>query len=278
MNSNFEIVSVNSGLVLDAPFLPIALGRAIQQSQLDGGTYQQWTFVLQNDFGFYIYSVNSGLCLSPSPQPGGHIQQLPNAVSPGLWTLRAVSATTYEIVYLGLYITIAYAGPFPPGWPVPLGQVLGPGNGLVVDVPAFSTEPSTPIQVWTRNDGSNQQWTFTSLGTWVLWVNFPCNLSVLGERNEIGATLTISGQGFPVYAVLRACYMGIPNRALGVVSASAGSFQVAEDGTFSIYDNISFTSMNINDAFGFVALAIVDEGGNFLAIGTVSAAFWVNAP
>src|SRR5215471_5136120 len=42
--------------------------------------------------------------------------------------------------------------------------IVSVNSGLVLDVPAWSTQPGTLMQQWPENDGANQLWTITANG------------------------------------------------------------------------------------------------------------------
>jgi hypothetical protein len=247
MSGEFEIVSVNSGLVLDVPrFLPTP-GVLIQQWPANGGTNQQWTIHRHAGFpifGYEIVSVNSVLVLdvqSRSATPGALIQQWPATGGTNQqWTTKGKDPTTYEIVSVN--------------------------SGLVLDVPRFSTHPGENIQQWTENGGANQQWTFNSLNS--------AFISVLGQRTETGGYITTDGQAFSPGTQLYVNYMGVPARQ-GIQSPGL-IVAVGADGKFSITDTVTFTSNNPNDAFGYVTVVMETEEGNVLAIGSVLAVYWVS--
>src|SRR6266567_4678420 len=74
----YEIVSANSGLVLDVPGLSTQTGTQIQQWTKNGGVNQLWKFRAKAAGTYEIVSVNSGLVLDVpgfSTQPGARIQQ-----------------------------------------------------------------------------------------------------------------------------------------------------------------------------------------------------------
>jgi hypothetical protein len=246
VSGEFEIISVNSGLVLDVPAFSTEPGVLIQQWTENGGANQQWTIHRPAGFptGYEIVSVNSGLVLDVpafSTEPGVLIQQwTENGGANQQWNIKGKDSTTYEIVSVN--------------------------SGLVLDVPAFSTQPGAQIQQWTENGGSNQQWTFKSLNG--------AFISVVGQRNQTGGDITIVGRGFSPGISLYVNYMGVPARQ-GIWSNGL-IVGVGSDGTFSITDAVSFTSINPNDAFGYVAVVMETEEGNVLAIGSVLAVYWVS--
>jgi len=246
MSGEFEIVSVNSGLVLDVPRFSTEPGEKIQQWTKNDGANQQWTIHHHAGFptGYEIVSVNSGLVLHvprSSTEPGEKIQQwTENGGANQQWTIKGKDPTTYEIVSVN--------------------------SGLVLDVPRFSTEPGEKIQQWTENGGANQRWTFNSLNS--------AFISVLGQRTETGGYITTDGQAFSPGTQLYVNYMGVPARQ-GIQSPGL-IVAVGADGKFSITDTVTFTSNNPNDAFGYVTVVMETEEGNVLAIGSVLAVYWVS--
>ena len=170
----YEIVSANSGLVLDVPGLSTQPGTKIQQWTKNGGRNQLWTIRAKGAGTYEIVSVNSGLVLDVpalSTQPGAQIQQwTENGGRNQLWAIRAKGPGTYEIVSVN--------------------------SGLVLDVPGLSTTPGTLIQQWTDNGGANQQWTLVpgQLPT-ELTFNFP-NVTFDGGVPIGGnATVTVHQNG-----------------------------------------------------------------------------------
>jgi hypothetical protein len=95
---------------------------------------------------------------------------------------------------------------------------------------------------------------------------------VVGRSNATGANITITGSNFGSGAGLHTYYMGVPGNELG-----PGQFvRAAADGTFSVTVPISFTSNNPDDALGYVTVVMqTGEGSRVLAIGSVSASYWV---
>ena len=89
-----EIISLNSGKVLDVPGLSRAAGERIQQFSVNGGSNQQWELESSEDGNaVYILNRNSGLVLDVpglSVNPGVLIQQYPINRGPNQqWQMRA---------------------------------------------------------------------------------------------------------------------------------------------------------------------------------------------
>ena len=243
--TEFVITSINSGLVLDVQAFSMKPGGQIQQSAGNEGANELWTLNYpEGAAGYEIVSVNSGLVLDvpgSSKLPGANLQQWSeNGGANQLWLIRGKTPIAYEIVSVN--------------------------SGLVLDIPASSKNPGVQIQQQIENGGGNQQWAFTPLG------GLP-SLSIVGQSNEIGATITIAGQGFNPGTGFYICYMGVPGNQPGVLP---GEFvRVGADGKFSIPDPISFSSGNAADALGYVTIVLQTGEGRVLAIGSVSASYWV---
>ena len=241
----FQIGSVNSPLVLDVPAGSTQPGVQIQQWTANGGANQQWVFHHSPDnLGYFIFSVKSALVLDVpgwSNEPGTPIQQwIVDGGANQEWRIKAKGGSAFEIV--------------------------SDSSGMVLDVPGFSTQPGAHIQQWPENGGANQLWAFTSRDT--------AAISVVGQRNQVGGYITITGKGFSPGSTLHVYYEGVP-QVRGIVSVGE-IVRVDANGTFSIVDLVYISSVNHSDAFGFVTVVVEDEEGNARAIGSVSAAYWVN--
>jgi hypothetical protein len=67
-------------------------------------------------------------------------------------------------------------------------------SGKVLDIPAFSKTPETPVQQWEANGGSNQQWRFevSSLSNYANSLSIKMTSFIAGG----GVTLQLTGSGF----------------------------------------------------------------------------------
>jgi hypothetical protein len=244
--TGFTITSVASDMVLDVPELSKAPLTKIQQWNANAGVNQQWqlrrnTSNIQS--GYLIFSVNSSLVLDVpnlSDAAGIIIQQYPeNGGANQQWDLRADSPD----------------GGF---------QIISLNSGLVLDVPHSSGAAGTLIQQWMPNGGDNQHWVFSGGG----------NVFAEAIKNQAGADINISGNGFAKNQQLTVVYMGIPRHlpkttgGIAIVTNAAGKFAVT--GEIFIVPNATH-----DDAFLTVIVGIEDDFGNLLAMTTISAAYWV---
>ena len=247
----FLVGSVESGLVLDVPFSSTLPGALIQQEQKNGGTNELWT--LDQPAGatsYEIASLNSGLVLdvpAPSNVSGTKIRQWnTNGNTNQQWTLRGK------------------------GWRI--FEVPSVNSGLVLDVFSSSKHPGTQIDQWTEIGGTNQQWTFTPPGFFTAGGFFRIpHVSIFGQSNATGANMKISGKNFSPGDGLHSHFMGVP----GNQSGPDQFVQVDANGMFSVTTPIGFSSNKSSDASGYVAVVMQTGEGRVLAIGSVSAGYWV---
>jgi hypothetical protein len=151
MSGEFEIVSVNSGLVLDVQSRSATPGALIQQWPATGGTNQQWTTKGKDPTTYEIVSVNSGLVLDVprfSTHPGENIQQwTENGGANQQWTFNSLNSAFISVLgqrtETGGYITID-------------GQAFNPGTQLYLNymgVPARQGIQSPGLIVAVGADG-----------------------------------------------------------------------------------------------------------------------------
>jgi hypothetical protein len=134
--SNFYLVNEASGLVLDDPGSSTTSGQKIQQFQLNGGSNQQWQFILLSNGNFEIRNAASGLVLDDpgsSTTSGQKIQQYQwHWGSNQQWQCLPLSGGNVEI--------------------------RNAASGLVLDDPGSATANGKLIQQYQWNGGYNQQW------------------------------------------------------------------------------------------------------------------------
>ncbi len=154
-DSTFLIMNRGSGLVLDIPDASNAPGVRVQQYPENGGDNQKWRLepVDDNRNWWRIRSVSSGLVLdveNASHDNNAHVNQFPDHGGPN---------QQWE------FLPVGDGGGVIEGF---LQQPLGPRNtffeiasresGKVLDVPASTSAPQTPIQQYDANNGYNQAW------------------------------------------------------------------------------------------------------------------------
>ena len=243
----FVISNVHSALVLDLP-APLATldFTMINQSTPSGGTNQQWTFHRPGTaIAYEIRSVDSGMVLdAPVAASGSPIQQFPaSGGNNQLWQIsRAAGSTGYEILSENLEETNS------PG-------SLPTYARLALDVPDFSTSAGTPIQEFTENNGTNQQWQFNPQGRNTILVS------------ALGSGIVITGYGFQANAEVCPVLewaVGLPLATAPCVTTGDGTFTYV----FPVPSGYTFSSTG-----GYVVMAVEDENRNVLAIGSAPGTF-----
>jgi hypothetical protein len=140
-STNYEVVSHNSGKVLDVSGSSTADGAAVLQWTWHSGTNQEWSLVSISGGYYEIVNRNSGKVLevlSSSTANGATIDQRTwNSGTNQQWSLVAVGGGYYKLV--------------------------SRNSGKVLDVAGFSTANGATIDQWTDNGGTNQQWTFLAV-------------------------------------------------------------------------------------------------------------------
>jgi hypothetical protein len=243
----FVIANVHSALALDVPqALDTLAFTMLDQNTPTGATNQQWVLHRPGPaIAYEIRSVKSGMVMDvPVAASGIILQQFPvNGGNNQLWQIaRAAGSTGYEIVS-NLEV-----------------QTNSPGSvptyaQLAVDVPDFSTTVGTQVQVFTRNNGTNQQWHFNPL-----------------TRNSIlvsasGSGIVITGYGFDanseVCPVLESA-VGLPLTTAPCIATGDGIFTYV----FPVPSGYTFSSTG-----GYVVMAVEDQNRNVLAIGSGPGSF-----
>ena len=172
----FVISNVHSALALDLPesvtSVPFAM---IDQAKPTGGTNQQWVLHRPGStIAYEIRSVASAMVIqTPLAVSGFTLQQFAaNGLNNQLWQIsRAAGSTGYEIVSEELQETNSSGS-------------LPTYAHLAFDVPGLSTSVGTPIQEFTENNGTNQQWEFHPQGGSTILVS------------AFGDGIVITGYGF----------------------------------------------------------------------------------
>lgn len=135
VGSNFKIVSIQSGKVIEVPGSSVTPGAQIDQATDNGGLNQQWSLASVAAGIYKIVSASSKQVIDVkafSTLDGTIMQQWPdNGGANQQWRLAPVNAV-YKIVSVS--------------------------SGKVLDMPGFSTADGTIVQQSTDNGGSNQQW------------------------------------------------------------------------------------------------------------------------
>ena len=139
----YNLVNVNSGLVLDVSGSSTASGGLIVQSTSTGASSQQWQLVAAGSGYYTVVNRNSGLLLDvpgKSTTQGVQLEQWSsNGGTNQQWQFVGTSNGSYTIV--------------------------NRNSGLVVDVYHSSTTSGTQIIQWASNGGTNQQWKLTAVPT-----------------------------------------------------------------------------------------------------------------
>lgn len=140
-STNYEVVSHNSGKVLDVSGSSTADGASVLQWTWHSGTNQEWSLVSTGDGYYEIVNRNSGKVLSVSGSStvdgAAVVQWTWNSGANEEWSLVATGGSYYKIV--------------------------NRNSGKVLDVTGYSTTNGAVIEQWTDNGGANQQWTFLSV-------------------------------------------------------------------------------------------------------------------
>ncbi len=134
--SYYNLVNVNSGLVLDVASASTTAGGLIVQSTSSGATSQQWQLVEAGSGYYTLINRNSGLVLDDpgfSTATGTQLDQWGgNGGANQQWQLVGLSNGAYSIV--------------------------NKNSGLFADVSGGSTASGAPVIQWTSTGGTNQQW------------------------------------------------------------------------------------------------------------------------
>lgn len=133
----YEIVNLNSGLLLEDPGVSKASGTQMDQYVSNSGANQRWVANASGSNWTFINAA-SGLALEvngASKAPGASVDQYTsNGGSNQVWALAAVGDGTYKMV--------------------------NGNSGLVADVASASKTGGALIDQYTDNAGTNQHWTF----------------------------------------------------------------------------------------------------------------------
>jgi len=131
----YNLVNVNSGLVLDVSSASVATGGFIVQSPSSGATSQQWQLVPAGSGYYSVVNRNSGLVLDVtggSTTPGTQLEQ---------WTGNGRANQQWQFNGTNGAYTI-----------------VNKNSGLLVDVSGGSTARGAQVIQWTGTGGTNQQW------------------------------------------------------------------------------------------------------------------------
>jgi len=175
-NGFFELVPECSGKALDVYLGSTADGANIDQYTRNGYAPQQWR--VERVAGGYRLTAKTGKVLGIV---GASTSTLANAeqetwtgASSQIWTITQQSGTTPSLLPSGRT------------W-----MIMSRTADLAMDVYTNSTAANTPIEQYTPNTTSAQQWTITSLasGLYEIGVNGSYALSVSGNSTSAGAAL-----------------------------------------------------------------------------------------
>jgi hypothetical protein len=107
---------------------------------------------------------------------------------------------------------------------------------------------------------------------------FPPSLSVSWSGTQLGGYVYTSGFDFQAGTVVNVVYMGVPAPyGTSPCKTSIGRTEVVDtNGRFSHTDSVRITSHDSNcvSHFPYVTVAVQDQQGNVLAIGSVSSGPW----
>ncbi|MBA2392515.1 MAG: RICIN domain-containing protein [Ktedonobacteraceae bacterium] len=138
----YNLVNVNSGLLLDVTGAATAAGGFIVQSTSTGATSQQWQLVTASSGYYTLVNRNSGLVLDNpgfSTSTGTQLEQ---------WTGTGGANQQWQFIGNNGSYTI-----------------VNKNSGLLVDVSGASTASGAPVIQWTRTGGTNQQWQLVAVPT-----------------------------------------------------------------------------------------------------------------
>jgi hypothetical protein len=244
----FEIVSDNSGLVLDVPGFSRSPGTHIQQWSENRGANQQWDIVRGlpiSGCGYEIHSLNDGMVLDvpgfdTSPT---FIQQWPETDGRNQQWLIKSHGGSYEIVNVN--------------------------SELVLDVPGFSRSPGTNIQQWPENDGANQLWRFKQLVPWAPSITVYPYL-----KPQTSGGIDIYGSNFIPHSVVNFYYMGIPNTKCLQAGSSVQTATPDATGSFHAFEGYFMDqSPYCGDNTGYVTV-VAEQQGYTMAIADVPVTPW----
>ncbi|HZS52919.1 MAG TPA: RICIN domain-containing protein, partial [Bryobacteraceae bacterium] len=132
----YEVLNLNSGMVLDVTNMSTDNGALIQQWTWLGGANQQWQFIPLGNGYNEVQNINSGKVLDVYggyTTGGTPIQQ---------WDWLSGGNQQWQVVPLGN------------GY----NAIFNLQSGMVLDVRDFSVNGGAAIQQWTWLGGANQQW------------------------------------------------------------------------------------------------------------------------
>ena len=177
LSGSFEILSMPTGKVLEAPGASTTDGTLIAQNSLNGFEQQQWQFVPASSGYYFIQNALTGKVLDVV---GGYttggtlIQQWDNLG--GLnqqWQLLPVDDVHYAIINRnsGLALDVlngsTASGANIQLWVIePVGSynISNTLSTYVLDVPSASTTNGTLLQQWSSNGFRQQQWQLVPVG------------------------------------------------------------------------------------------------------------------
>jgi hypothetical protein len=139
-NGIYNIVNLNSGLVVDVKHGNTTNGSPVQQYAANGGANQQWGVTNVGGGIYKIIGIQSGLAL--------------DVVGGGTANGTLIDIWPYNSTYLNQQWSFT---PTSGGY-----YRLTPGNatGSGLDVQHSGTTNGTPLEIWTYGGGSSQQWKF----------------------------------------------------------------------------------------------------------------------
>ena len=193
----YNIVSVNSGLLLDVTGSSTASGALIVQSTSSGATSQQWQLVSSSPGYYTLVNLNSGLVLDVPN----------NATTQGVqldqWTGNSGNNQQWQFVGTSSgYYTI-----------------VNRNSSLLVDVTAASTASGAAVIQWTSTGGTNQEWQLFAVPTAGATYE-------LVNRNS-GKVMDVSGQSTSNGGeVIQYTDHGGANQQWKLVSAGSGYFNL----------------------------------------------------
>ena len=118
---------------------------------------------------------------------------------------------------LGIFIaTSSLMGQTFPGY----YEIVNAGSGMVLEVPAFSTDDGTGLDQWIANGGANQQWTISSVSGGAYQIlNRNSSLAV-----EVYNQATTNGASVDQWA-----WWGSPNQQWSLSSLSNGFYEIINE-------------------------------------------------
>ena len=138
VNGTYNIVSRNSGMLLDVYGQQTADGSTVDQWAYSGGANQRWSVTYMGNNQYQIVGVQSVKALEvygASKSDGAKVDIYSvNGGSNQLWTINATSGGYYTITNVN--------------------------SGMLLDVSGGSTANGAAIDQWAYNGGNNQQWAF----------------------------------------------------------------------------------------------------------------------